>query len=123
MGMRSADRRKVNVLEMKCLRSLVGVSRMDRVGNEDVRRRTGIERELASRADRRVLRWFWYVERMDECRMARRVLLAEVIGGRVRGRPRLGLKDGVKVALSKRGTTVEAARKIGKSGQSRYICI
>ena len=33
-GMRSAERRKVNVLEMKCLRSLVGVSRMDRVRNE-----------------------------------------------------------------------------------------
>ena len=30
-GMRSAERRKVNVLEMKCLRSLVGVARMDRV--------------------------------------------------------------------------------------------
>ena len=28
-GMRSAERRKVNVLEVKCLRSLVGVSRMD----------------------------------------------------------------------------------------------
>ena len=28
-GMRSAERRKVNALEMKCLRSLVGVSRMD----------------------------------------------------------------------------------------------
>ena len=31
---------------------------MDRVGNEEVRRRAGIERELASRADPRVLRWF-----------------------------------------------------------------
>ena len=49
--MRSAERRKVNVLEMKCLRSLVGVSRMDRIENEQVRRRAGIERELASRAD------------------------------------------------------------------------
>ena len=36
-GMRSAERRKVNVLEMKCLRSLVGVSRMDRVRNQEVR--------------------------------------------------------------------------------------
>ena len=57
-GMRSAERRKVNALEMKCLRSLVGVSRMDRVRNEEVRRRAGIEMELASRADQRVLRWF-----------------------------------------------------------------
>ena len=49
--MRSAERRKVNVLEMKCLRSLVGVSRMYEVRNEEVRRRAGIERELASRED------------------------------------------------------------------------
>ena len=28
-GMRSVERRKVNVLEMKCLRTLVGVSRME----------------------------------------------------------------------------------------------
>ena len=42
-GMRSAERRKGNVLEIKCLRSLVGVSRMDRVRNEEVRRRAGIE--------------------------------------------------------------------------------
>ena len=32
-GMRRAERRKVNVLEMKCLRSLVGVSRRGRVRN------------------------------------------------------------------------------------------
>ena len=42
-GMRSAERRKVNLLEIKFLRSLVGVSRIDRVRNEEVRRRAGIE--------------------------------------------------------------------------------
>ena len=54
-AMKSAKRRKVYLLEMKCLRSLVGVSRIDRVGNEEVRRRAEIERELASRADQRAL--------------------------------------------------------------------
>ena len=63
-------------------------------------RRAGIERELVNSADQRVLRWwFGHVERMDEYHMARRVLMAEVSGGRVRGRPRLGWMDGVKVAL------------------------
>ena len=33
-GMKSAERRKVNVLKMKCLRSLDGESRIDRVRNE-----------------------------------------------------------------------------------------
>ena len=54
---------------------------------------------------------------MDEYRMARRVLMGEVSGGRVRGRPRLGWMDGVKVACGNRGMTVEATRKIGKSGE------
>ena len=47
-------------------------------------------RELVSRVDQRVLRWFGHMERMDESRLARRVLMAEVSGWRVRGRPRLG---------------------------------
>ena len=101
-GMRNAERRKVNVLEMKCWRSLVGVSRMDRVRNEEVRTRDGIERELASMADQRVLRWFGDVKRKEEYRMARKVLMAEVSGGRVRGRPRLDWMDSVKVALCNR---------------------
>ena len=46
--------------------------------------------------------------------MARRVLMAEVSGGRVRGRPRLGWMDGVKVALGNRGMTVEGARQCAK---------
>ena len=56
----------------------------------------------------------WHVERMDDYRMARRVLMAEVSGGRVRGRPRLGWMDDVKVALSNRGMTVETARQCAK---------
>ena len=43
--------------------------------------------------------------------MAKSVLMAEVSGGRVRGRPRLGWMDGVKVALGNRGMTVEAGER------------
>ena len=87
---------------------------MDRVRNEEVPRRAGTERELASRADQRVLRWFGHVERMDEYRTERRVLMAEVSGGWVLGRPRLGWMDGVKVALGNRGMTMEAALQCAK---------
>ena len=92
-----------NILMLKIKKG----SRMDRVRNEEVRRRAGRERELSSRADQRVLRWFGPVERMDEYRMARRVLMADVSGGGVRGRPRLGWMDGVQVALGNGRMTVE----------------
>ena len=44
----------MNGLEMKCLRSLDEVSQINRVRNEEMRRRDRIERELVSRADQRV---------------------------------------------------------------------
>ena len=62
--MRSVEKRKVNFLEIKWLRSMVEVSRMDRVVNEEMRRRAGIETELASSADQRILIWFGHGERM-----------------------------------------------------------
>ena len=85
----------MNVLEMKCWRSLVGVSSMDRVMNQAVRRRAEIGREFARRVDQRVLRWFGHVKRMYEYRMARWVLMAEVVsGGRVQARQAELMLDG-----------------------------
>ena len=60
------------------------------------------------------MRCFGHVKRMDEYPMARWVLMAEVSGGWVRGRPRLGWMDGVKVALGNTGISVEAARQCAK---------
>ena len=46
--------------------------------------------------DQRVLRWYEHVERMDEGRMARRVLMAEASGRLEPSKPRFGWLDGVK---------------------------
>ena len=59
---------------------------MDRVRNEQVGTRARIVMELVSRVDQRLLRWFGYMETMDEYHMTRRVLMAEVSGGQVQGR-------------------------------------
>ena len=61
-GMRSTERIKVNDLEIKCLRNFVRVTRMDTVKNKEMCRRTEIEKELMSRVNRRVLKWFGRVE-------------------------------------------------------------
>ena len=62
---------------------------------------------------------------MDEYRTARRVLMANVNGGRVRGRPRLGRMDGVKMALGSRGMTVKAQtmckREEGVKSPGAYV--
>ena len=75
--MRSAEKRKMNVLVMMCLRSFWKCHEWIRVGNEEVRIRAGIEMELALRVDKRVLKWFGLVEKMGECLMARRAWCTE----------------------------------------------
>ena len=77
-GLREAERRKLDVLEMGCLRSMCRLSLRDRVRNEEVRRRTGVGRKLSSKVDQNVLRWFGHMERMDEERIAKRMVKSEV---------------------------------------------
>ena len=55
--------------------------------------------------------WSW---RLNDYRIARRVLMAEASGGRVRVRPSLVWIDCRKVALGSSGMTVEAARPCAK---------
>ena len=101
-GMKVTERQKLSVFEMKCLRSMTGVSWLDRVRNKVVRARTGVRRELAARVDMNVLRWFGHVERMDIERLLKKVMNAKVDGRSARGRPRFGWMDGVKRALNDR---------------------
>ncbi len=45
-NMGAAERKRLNVMEMRCLRSMCGVTRMDRVRNEEVRRRAGVVKRV-----------------------------------------------------------------------------
>ena len=75
-GIKVTEKQKLKVFEMKCLRSMTGVSRLDRVRNAVVRARTGVRRALA--VDMYVLRWFGHVERMDNERLLKKVMNAKV---------------------------------------------
>ena len=45
-SLKEAERRRLNVFEIKHLRPMVGVSRWDRIWNEEIRSRAGIEETL-----------------------------------------------------------------------------
>ena len=84
-GLRVKERRKLDVMEMRCLRSMCGVTRMDRLRNEVVRERVGVDEKLSERVDRKVLKWYGHVERMSGERLTKRVYRSEVEGERGRG--------------------------------------
>ena len=53
------ERKRLDVMEMKCLRSMCGVSILDRVRNEEVREKVQLNEKLSERIDKRILRWFF----------------------------------------------------------------
>ena len=111
-GLRKKEERRLNVMEMNCLRNMCGVSRREHVRNEEVRRRVGVESELAERVKGRVLSWFGHVERMSGERMTKRVYESSVEGARGRGAPPKGWMSSVKKILDKRGMTVANAKVV-----------
>ncbi len=50
-NMREAERRRLNVMEMRRLRSMCEVTRMDRMRNDEVKRRKGVVKELNEQAE------------------------------------------------------------------------
>ncbi len=99
-------------MDMRCLRSMCGVTRMDRVRNDEVRRRKGVVRELAERTEQGVLRWFGYVERMVEERLVKKITRSNLRGVRPRGRPLMEWLDCLKRVLGARGMSVEQGRVV-----------
>ena len=115
----------MNVFEMKCLIPKVWVTRWDRIRNEEIRRRAGIEERLAEKVDRRVLRWFSHVKRMDEGRWPRKVKVATVEGQQERGRPRFGWLEWVKwaSAVRKKGLQDEMQLARERSLQRKLVSV
>ena len=89
--LKKEDIRKLEALEMWLWRRMEKISWKDRISNEVVLRRVGVERELITMLRSRKKSWIGHVLRGDG-------LLKEVIEGRMegskpRGRPRLGMLD------------------------------
>ena len=121
-GMKVTERQKLNVFEMKCLRSMTDLSRFDRVRNEVERARTGVRRELAARVDMNVMRWFGHMQRMDNERLLKKVMNAKVDGRSARVSPRFGWMDGVERALNGRKMDMgEASERARNRNEWRMI--
>jgi hypothetical protein len=53
------DRRRMGVMEMKCMRAMCGVKLMDSVKNKEVQRRCGSEISIGERTDGKYVEVVW----------------------------------------------------------------
>ena len=94
--------RILNAAEMKMLRWPLGLTRLDKVRNEDVRKRMGVA-TIMEKAQEKRLRWYGHLRRMEPDGVARRAMDMEVKGKRPKGRPKLRWMDAINKDLTARG--------------------
>ncbi|KAF7710422.1 hypothetical protein C0J45_1609, partial [Silurus meridionalis] len=83
---------ELEVAELKMLRFLLGVTRIDRIRNKFIRGTVHVGRFGDNVREAR-LRWFGHVQRRDMGYISKRMLRMEPPGRRKRGRPRRRLMD------------------------------
>ena len=103
------EKKRMEAVEMNCLRNICSFRRIDRVPNVKIRI-CGKNVSVSQRIDQGVLRCFGHVERMGDERMAKRVYESNVRGVRRRGRPRKCWMDGVKEVLARKGLNIQEAK-------------
>merc|ERR1712002_1299798 len=84
------DRKRMEAVEMNCLRNICGRRRIDMVPNVVIKGMCGKNVGVSERMDQGVLRWFGHVERM--------------------GRPRKSWMNGVNETLGRKGLNIQEAK-------------
>ena len=102
----SSTKSKLQAAEMKVLRLIKGVTRLDRLRNDDIRNELGVE-SILDLIEMGQLLWFGHVKRMEDHRYPKQFLEWIPDGRKPVGRPRIRWRDNVKMAIEKRGSSVQ----------------
>ena len=89
--------RRIQAMEMKCLRKLLGITYRDHISNEEVRNRTrqaiGPHEGLLTTVKRRKLKWYGHITRSSG--LAKTILQCTLQGGQRRGRQKKRWEDNI----------------------------
>ena len=99
---------KITAIEMRCLRKAIGVTKRDRIRNEIIRERIGMEPVLKY-VQRQQIKWFGHVMRMPTNTLPQRTYNNRSSGRRRRGKPRKRWCDNIKSILQQQGILMTEA--------------
>ena len=107
--MKKAQEQRLDVTEMKMLRWMSGVTRMDKIRNQYVRGSAKVT-EASKKIQEYRLRWFGHLSRrVDEEHVAREAMEMEMVGTRGRGRPRVRWRDCIRQDMEEKGISKDQA--------------
>ncbi|KAJ8709025.1 hypothetical protein PYW07_008851 [Mythimna separata] len=103
-AVKKTDEKRLHVAEMRMLRWMCGVTRMDKVRNEYIRGSLKVA-PVTEKLKGNRLSWYGHVKRRDEMHVTKRVMNLHVDGWRGRGRPKKRWMDCVKTDMKEKGVS------------------
>ena len=91
----SKERQMLTTTMMRCLRKATGTTRMDKIRNEEIRRRVNMQ-PAEQTAHKNTIRWWSHVKRMAPTAPQSKALVIHPVGKRQRDRPRNRWEDDVR---------------------------
>ena len=105
------DKRVINSFEMRCFRGMLGVSILDRIRNDEIRRRLGIKRPIVDVIRRKRLKWYGHVIRRHQTGYVNASYVQDFTKKRLPGRPKKRWREQVRQDLDlPLGTAARVAR-------------
>ena len=105
-ALKKAHENKLDVAEMRMLRWMCGVTKLDKIRNERIRGTTKVG-EITKKVQERRLKWYGHVMRREEHYVGRRATVMKVQGRRKRGRPKRRWLDKVKDDIKEKGLSAD----------------
>ena len=97
-ALKKAQEKKLEVAEMRMLRRMCGVTKLDKIRKERIRGTPKVG-EITKKVQERRLKWYGHVMRREEHYVGRRAMVMKVQRRRKRGRPKRRWLDKVKDVL------------------------
>ena len=110
---RNQEISNITAVEMKCYRRIIGKTRRDRIRNERVREKLK-QMSIEQKLQRRQLKWFGHVVRMENDRKPKQIMEARPEGRRSRGRPRVGYMDNIEEIARKKGKGIGEVKRMAR---------
>ncbi|XP_063904758.1 uncharacterized protein LOC135123812 [Zophobas morio] len=104
---------QIQSMEMKFLRRVMGITKMDRIRNVEVRKELDIE-PIVNKIERNQLRWYGHLIRMDRETPVKSVWESRVQHKRPRGRPTVTWNENIEKILQQKGVGWAEARMLAK---------
>ena len=105
-ALKKSQEKKLEVAEMRMLRWMCGVTKLDKIRNERIRGTTKVG-EITKKVQERRLKWYGHVMRREEHYVGRRAMVMKVQGRRKRGRPKRRWLDKVKDDIKEKGLSAD----------------